>query len=109
MDLQQFQEIAKEYVDNSICIKGDHLLKGDQVNTVQATLGISSLDMVELIIDIETNFNITLTEDEVQKVKTVDDMILLINNEIESENIRTTKREEAKKLLFGDNNEMVKI
>ncbi len=102
MDLQEFQSIVSDYFDENINFTGEYLLKGDQTHVDQKTLGLSSLEMVELIINIETTYHITITEDEAQKIKTVDDMIRFVNEEVAIEQVRDTKKQEAKMFLFGD-------
>ena len=42
---------------------------------LQRDLGMDSLDMVALLIDIEQNFDIRITDDEAEKIVTVDDAI----------------------------------
>ena len=82
-------------------ITGDYLLGGDQNNINQKTLGLSSLEIVELIIDIESKYKITITEDEIHQIKTINDMMRLINEEVQVQKSLDIKREETKKLLFG--------
>lgn len=109
LDLQKFQELIVSIVGEAVDLTEQCLLKGDQVNIDQETLGLSSLEIVELVISIEADFHITITEDEVQQLKTVGDMIRLVNEEIEVQLARDFKKEEVKKMLFGDENEVVKI
>ena len=37
-------------------------------------LGLDSLDNVELIMELECNFNVTISDDDAQKMKTIDDV-----------------------------------
>ncbi len=38
-------------------------------------LGADSLDLVELIMEMEENFNVTVADDELEKIRTVQDVI----------------------------------
>jgi len=99
--LQLFKELISTYIDDMSEITGDYLLGGDQNNINQKTLGLSSLEIVELIIDIESKYKITITEDEIHQIKTINDMMRLINEEVQVQKSLDIKREETKKLLFG--------
>ncbi|MCQ2387402.1 MAG: acyl carrier protein [Clostridia bacterium] len=43
-------------------------------------LGADSLDSVEMIMNLEDEFNITIPEDEISNIKTVGDVIKLVAN-----------------------------
>lgn len=45
-------------------------------------LGIDSLDLLDLIIDVEEKFNIKITDDELLKIESLTDIINLIKNKL---------------------------
>ncbi len=47
-------------------------------------LGLDSLDNVELIMELETNFNVTISDDEAQKMKTIDDVCNYVEKQLEA-------------------------
>ncbi|MFA7289201.1 MAG: acyl carrier protein [Melioribacteraceae bacterium] len=47
-------------------------------SSLSADLGMDSLDAVEILMDMEREFNISITDEEVETIKTVDDIISLI-------------------------------
>lgn len=51
---------------------------GDQLDKI----GIDSLDLVEFMLKIETEFNIEFTTDEIADLKYVNDVLVLINEKI---------------------------
>ena len=44
-------------------------------STVIRDLGLDSIDMVEMIADFEDNFNITVPSEKINNVKTIDDLL----------------------------------
>ena len=53
-----------------------------ELKTELVKLGLDSLDMIELAGDLEFIFDISLIDDELEKCKTVDDLIELLIKEI---------------------------
>jgi acyl carrier protein len=47
-----------------------------------STLGLDSLDKAEIMINIEGEFGIEFTEDEMAKIKTVNDLLTIINGKL---------------------------
>lgn len=47
-------------------------------------IGIDSLDLVELITDAEDKLNIQISDDELQKIKSVGDIISAIENKVKA-------------------------
>lgn len=45
-------------------------------------LGLDSLDVVELIMSIEKDFNITITDDEAEKINTLEDAVKLVYDKL---------------------------
>ena len=50
----------------------------DEEDKIEADLGYDSLDIVELIMDFEKEFNIQIADDEIEDIKTVKQVIDLI-------------------------------
>lgn len=46
--------------------------------TLKEDLGIDSLDSVEIVLELETEFDIKIEDDELQGLKTVNDIVTLI-------------------------------
>jgi len=57
-------------------------------SNITNNLGLDSFDRVELIVNMEEEFNIIIEDDEFEKLKTVQDMILLIENKIAAKTAR---------------------
>ena len=53
-------------------------LDGPTVNTQLSTLGLDSLDLVEITLEIEDVFHINFTSGEIADLKTINDVIELI-------------------------------
>jgi len=41
-------------------------------------LGVDSLDIIEIIVECEQEFNIAITDNKIQKLKTVEDLVKLV-------------------------------
>jgi acyl carrier protein len=56
-------------------------IKGQQITPESdlSSLGLDSLDKAELLINIEDEFHIEFTEEEMTKIKTVNDLLTLIH------------------------------
>ena len=68
---QDLKQIINDLLDYEIpAITGETHLQND--------LGMDSLDVVELIIDVEKLYNIHIPDDEVEKVKTFNDVFNLL-------------------------------
>lgn len=52
-------------------------------NAIFANIGFDSLDMVELIMEIEKEFKITIADEETFKLVTVEDAVKLVQNKIQ--------------------------
>ncbi len=65
-------EVVKNIVSNKASVEG---VTG---NTVLSSLGFNSLDLVEITLEIEDVFHIEFTTGEISSLKTVNDLIELI-------------------------------
>lgn len=50
-------------------------------------LGADSLDAIELCMAVEEEFKIEITDDEISKIKTVDDIVKLVDNRTEKTDV----------------------
>lgn len=66
------KEIVKNIVSNKASIDGVN------EDTLLSSLGFDSLDLVEVTLEIEDKFNINFTSNEISDLKTVSDVIHLI-------------------------------
>lgn len=68
--LEELREIAKDYTEAEINL--DTLIKGE--------LGLSSFDLVSMISDVETKFDVKIDDQDFADINTVGDLINLINS-----------------------------
>ncbi len=65
--------ILKDFdIEESIVLNADFI----------KNLGLDSLDVVELIMSIEKDFNITITDDEAEKINTLEDAVKLVYDKL---------------------------
>ncbi len=48
-------------------------------------LGGDALDVIELVMELEEKFNITITDDEAEKIRTVEDVCNCVNHKVLSD------------------------
>lgn len=51
-----------------------------EVDEVAETLGLDSLDLVEVVMELEEKFNVSIAEEDIAKIKTFHDMVSYIEN-----------------------------
>lgn len=56
--------------------------KVNEEATLKEDLGIDSLDSVEIVIALESEFDITIEDDEIKTLVTVGDIVKLINSKL---------------------------
>lgn len=66
--------IAKNALAELSTVTDDALLRDD--------LGVDSLLALEIVFDVERQFNVTLTEDEARQLKTVNDAVRLVASKL---------------------------
>ena len=72
---KKVQDIIADKLDVEACeVKPEALLKDD--------LGGDSLDCVEMLMEIEKEFGISITDEEAEQVKTVSDAIALVERHV---------------------------
>lgn len=76
---EDIRRVVTEIISRRIEVPKDDITKKSHL--IQ-NLGIDSIDAMELLIDAERAFNITITDTEIEKLKTVSDAINLVHNKI---------------------------
>ena len=70
--LDKLQEIVRRYsTDDKLVISSDMVLLTD--------LGLNSFELVELICEVEERFEVEITDRDISRLRTVQDMINLIS------------------------------
>ncbi len=72
MDLNAFKELVKEKLNINV----------DNVNedtNITADLGIDSIDVMEIIMNIEAKYDIRLEDDKIKDLKTVKDLLSYVS------------------------------
>lgn len=69
-----FEQVKNALVE-SLNIDGEQIKEESLLNE---DLGIDSLDAVELSLDLETEFNVEISDEELASLKTVKDIVTLI-------------------------------
>lgn len=72
-------------------IKNDIIKKLQKITTKKITenslisdLKIDSLDLVELVVDIEKQYNVFIPDEKLSSIKTINDIFVVFENEINS-------------------------
>lgn len=97
---EKTQEIFRNALGSEIEITPDILIKRDVADDdIEANdLGLSSLQIIEILIDIESYFNIDIGEEVIVKLRTFNDLVnqievLLQKQEEETMNLEALKHE----------------
>lgn len=72
-------EKIKEIIVQELKLKVDKIEKSSRL---QEDLGADSLDAVELIISIEDEFNISISDDEATDIKTIGELVGFVEDKI---------------------------
>lgn len=108
MDIQEIGKKFKRIFCDQLC-DGVDLIKEDVIPEAAFVndLGVDSLDALEMIMSIEKEFNIWISDDEVSQIVTVADLLECIGNKIEGKEIipsdNVVKRKEVVCLGFAVN------
>lgn len=80
MEKEQIIAALREVVKPHLEYQSDEVVNGmnEETNLLQE-LGLDSVDLVEVIMDIEERFSIAIADEEIQRVKTVRDLTALIS------------------------------
>lgn len=77
--MQVNENLVKSIIANKIGVSENEITNATKL---VADLGADSLDVVEITMALEREFNVTLSEDETAKVVTVGDIIAAINSHL---------------------------
>lgn len=78
-DLEIFEKVKKIILDEINCDKEKVTLEA----RLKEDLGADSIDAVQVIMDLEDTFEITIDEDEAQAIKTVSDIVNYVKKLLE--------------------------
>jgi acyl carrier protein len=53
-------------------------------------LGVDSVDMTELIMELETELNVEISDEDVEMVKTVGELIVILDSKLNQEKVQAT-------------------
>ena len=85
--MSEISDKIKEMVDNHLAVDLDAVV--DSASFID-DLGADSLDSIELIISIENEFDIVVSDEEAQRATTIGDITALVEEKVKD--INTTKR-----------------
>lgn len=68
---------VKELISEQLDVKADDIT---EASNIQDDLGADSLDVVDLVMALEDEFDIEIPEDQVKNIKTVGDIVKLIED-----------------------------
>lgn len=75
MNIKQIKTDIKEILTDQFGFRGDELI---EENTLNYDLCLSALDEVEFIYEVEDKFEISISDDEMEKIMTVKDVIDIV-------------------------------
>ncbi len=68
---------VKELISEQLDVKADDIT---EASNIQDDLGADSLDVVDLVMALEDEFDVELPEDQVENIKTVGDIVKFIED-----------------------------
>lgn len=68
---------VKELISEQLDVKADDIT---EASNIQDDLGADSLDVVDLVMALEDEFNVEIPEDQVENIKTVGDIVKFIED-----------------------------
>ena len=68
---------VKDLISEQLDVKADDITED---SSIQDDLGADSLDVVDLVMAIEDEFNVEIPEDQVENIKTVGDIVKFIED-----------------------------
>jgi acyl carrier protein len=80
MEREKIIAIANDFLVNEFQVDGDEI--SNDAN-FKKTLGLDSLDYIDLVVVIESNFGVKLGEADFKNIVTFDDFYIVIENKIE--------------------------
>lgn len=70
-------EKVKELISEQLDVKADDIT---EASNIQDDLGADSLDVVDLVMALEDEFDVEIPEDQVENIKTVGDIVKFIED-----------------------------
>ncbi len=73
---------VKELISEQLDVKADDIT---EASSIQDDLGADSLDVVDLVMALEDEFDVEIPEDQVENIKTVGDIVKFIEDNAEKQ------------------------
>jgi len=84
MEREKIVDIANDFLINEFEVDGDEISNDAHF---KKTLGLDSLDYIDLVVVIESNFGVKLGENDFKNIITFDDFYTTIENKLADKNI----------------------
>ncbi len=84
MEREKIVAIVNDFLINEFEVDGDEINNGANF---KSTLGLDSLDYIDMVVVIESNFGVKLGEADFKKIVTFDDFYSTIENKIAKKNV----------------------
>ncbi|MFY7816112.1 MAG: phosphopantetheine-binding protein [Chryseobacterium taeanense] len=84
MEREKIVAIVNDFLVNEFEVDGDDISNDANLKT---TLGLDSLDYIDMVVVIESNFGVKLGEADFKKMVTFDDFYSTIENKIAGKNL----------------------
>ncbi|MCU7614765.1 phosphopantetheine-binding protein [Chryseobacterium sp. GMJ5] len=84
MEREKIVDIANDFLINEFEVDGDEISNDAHF---KKTLGLDSLDYIDLVVVIESNFGVKLGENDFKDIVTFDDFYTTIENKLADKNI----------------------
>ncbi|MCX8131607.1 MAG: phosphopantetheine-binding protein [Clostridia bacterium] len=78
--MKTMQNIIKEIIGQEVELTGNEFLREASGENEAVTLGLSSIDIVDLVTQLEIEFDVDFEEEKIASLKTVNDVIKFIEN-----------------------------
>lgn len=102
--MESVKKIVQQICTTETDIEENFLLMGSQINTEAIALGISSLQLVEIVVEVEDKFNVRLDEEDIVKFTQVKDLVSAIQIQVEQNEKKEVEIEKIYNELFVEGN-----
>ena len=77
--MTNMEDRVKKIISEKLCVDLEKILLNSSLSD---NLSADSLDFVELVMTLEDEFNMEITDEDAEKLKTVEDIVNFINNSL---------------------------
>lgn len=81
MTKQEIREKVNDLVIDKLGVKSEEVLEESNLET---DLGADSLDVMEIVIDVEKSFDVLISEEETEGIRTMGDIYQLVEEKLKS-------------------------